>query len=134
MDLEPSGHKSLFTQCILIVEDDENIGEYLVQAIEQETPYCPLLVNSSQQAIETLQQVKPDLLLLNYHLLSSMNGIELYDVIHSTLGFEHVPAIIMSASLPHAAIEYEIQKRGLVALSQPHDLNEFLTAIQSALE
>jgi DNA-binding NtrC family response regulator len=134
MDQDPSTHISLFPKCILIVEDDASIGEYLVQAIEQETPYCPLLVSGSQLALEVMQQVKPDLLLLDYRLLSLMNGIELYDLIHSTHGFEHIPAIIMSASLPQPALEYEIKKRGLIALPQPHDLNEFLAAIQAALQ
>ena len=133
MDREPSTHISSFPQCILIVEDDDSIGEYLVQAIEQETPYRPLLVSSSQQALEVMQQVKPSLLLLDYHLLSSMNGIEVYDLIHSTRGFENIPAIIMSASFPQAALEYEIKKRDLIALPQPHDLNEFLAALQTAL-
>src|SRR5437660_7356137 len=106
MDREPSTHISLFPKCVLIVENDDSIGEYLVQAIEQETPYRPLLVSSTQQALEVMQQVKPSLLLLDYDLLSSMNGIELYDLIHNTSGFEHIPAIIMSASFPQPALEY----------------------------
>jgi CheY-like chemotaxis protein len=133
MDQDPSTYISFFPKCILIVEDDASIGEYLVQAIEQETSYRPLLVSSSQLALEVMQQVKPDLLLLDYRLLSLMNGIELYDLIHSTDGFEHIPAIIMSASLPQPALAYEIEKRGLIALPQPHDLNEFLAALQAAL-
>jgi DNA-binding NtrC family response regulator len=131
---EPSAHISLLPRCILIVEDDESVGEYLVQAIEQETPYCPILVSSSRQALETMQQVRPDLLLLDYRLLSPINGIELYDLIHSTQGFEDIPAIIMSASLPQTSLEYEIKKRALIALPRPHDLNEFLAALHSALE
>lgn len=134
MDQEPSTHIPSLPKCILIVEDDAYIGEYLIQAIQQETPYRSLLVDSSQQALNVIQQVKPSLLLLDYHLLSSMNGIELYDLIHSTPGFEHVPAIIMSASFPHAALEHEIKKRDLIALPQPHDLNEFLAALQAALQ
>jgi DNA-binding NtrC family response regulator len=97
MDREPSTHIPSFPKCILIVEDDINIGEYLIQAIHQETAYRTMLVNSSQQAIEVIQQVKPGLHLLDYHLLSSMNGIELYD---------------------------------LIALPRPHDLNEFIAALQ----
>jgi CheY-like chemotaxis protein len=133
MDQEPSIRTSSFLKIILIVENDASVGEYLVQAIHQETPYCALLVVHSQQALEAIQHIKPSLLLLDYHLPSSMNGIELYDVIHSTRGFEHIPAMIMSASFPHAKLEHEIKKRGLIAVPQPHDLYEFLTTVKSIL-
>jgi DNA-binding NtrC family response regulator len=133
MDQEPSIRTPSFLKFILIVENDASIGEYLVQAIHQETPYRALLVVNSQQALEAIQHIKPSLLLLDYHLPSSMNGIELYDAIHSTRGFERIPAIIMSASFPHATIEHEIKKRGLITVPQPHDLNEFLATLKSVL-
>jgi CheY-like chemotaxis protein len=133
MDQEPSPPIPSFPKFILIVENDASTGEYLVQVIHQETPYRSWLVVSSQQALEAIQHVKPSLLLLDYHLLSSMNGIELYDLIHSTRGFEHIPAIIMSASFPQEALEHEIKKRSLIAVPQPHDLNELLAVLKSVL-
>jgi len=133
MDQEPSPQIPSFPKFILIVEDDASIGEYLVQAIHQETPFRSWLVASSQQALEVIQHVKPCLFLLDYHLLSSMNGIELYDVIHGTRGFEHILAIIMSASFPQEALKYEIKKRGLIAVPQPHDLSELLAILKSVL-
>ena len=133
MDQEPSIRTPSFLKIILIVENDSSLGEYLVQAIHQETPHCALLVVNSQQALEAIQHIKPSLLLLDYHLPASMDGIELYDVINSTRGFEHIPAMIMSASFPHATLEHEIKQRGLIAVPQPHDLNEFLGTLKSVL-
>lgn len=117
---------------ILIVEDDADIGAYLVTAISQETSYHPQLVMESQQALETVKHIKPDLFLLDYRL-SEGNGIELYDRLHTTAGLEAIPAIIMSASLPEGRLEEEIEQRQLFALPNPHTLDELTQTIQQAL-
>jgi CheY-like chemotaxis protein len=120
------------TRSILIVEDDEDIGAYLVSAIKQETAYDPLLVMESQQALEAVKHIKPDLFLLDYRLTES-NGLDLYDRLHATAGLEAIPAIIMSASLPEGRLEEEIKQRQLYALSNPHTLDELIKTLQQAL-
>ena len=120
------------TTSILIVEDDADIGTYLVTAIQQETSYHPLLVTESQQALETVKRIKPDLFLLDYRLTDS-NGLDLYDQLHATAGLEAIPAIIMSASLPEGRLEQEIKQRQLFALSNPHTLDELIETLQQAL-
>jgi CheY-like chemotaxis protein len=120
------------TRSILIVEDDEDIGAYLVSAIKQETAYDPLLVMESQQALEAVKHIKPDLFLLDYRLTES-NGLDLYDQLHATAGLEAIPAIIMSASLPEGRLEEEIKQRQLYALSNPHTLDELIKTLQQAL-
>jgi CheY-like chemotaxis protein len=117
---------------ILIVEDDADIGAYLVTAIKQETSYHPLLVMESQQALEAVKHIKPDLFLLDYRLTDS-NGLDLYDQLHATAGLEAIPAIIMSASLPEGPLEEEIKQRQLFALSNPHTLDELIETLQQAL-
>lgn len=120
------------TTSILIVEDDADIGTYLVTAIQQETSYQPLLVAESQQALETVKHIKPDLFLLDYRLTES-NGLALYDQLHATAGLEAIPAIIMSASLPEGRLEEEIRQRQLFALSNPHTLDELIETLHQAL-
>lgn len=117
---------------ILIVEDDADIGAYLVTAIIQETSYQPQLVMESQQALEAVKHIKPDLFLLDYRLPEG-NGIELYDQLHAIAGLEAIPAIIMSASLPEERLNEEIKKRQLFALPSPHTLDELIRTIQQAL-
>ena len=67
---------------ILLVEDDVNIGEVLVQAITQETPYHAMLVPDGFEALKAVKKTMPDLLILDYHL-PRMTGIELYDQLHT---------------------------------------------------
>ena len=114
---------------ILIVEDDPGIGQYLSLAISHETPYQSLLVTDSVRALEVVKHIRPNLFLLDYRL-RCLNGVELYDQLHLTEGLETIPAIIMSASLPHEKLENEIKQRQLVALPNPHDLDDLHQTIE----
>ena len=54
---------------ILIVEDDEDVGEFLVAAIQQETPFHPILVRDGFAAFKTVHDMKPDLFILDYSVV-----------------------------------------------------------------
>ena len=114
---------------ILIAEDDEEIGQFLLLAIEQETPYTPLWVVTSHDALRVVQEHIPLLFLLNYHL-PSMTGLQLYDQLHAIPGLETIPAIMLSATLPRA----ELKHRGIFGLDKPFDLDELLLLIERAIQ
>lgn len=113
---------------ILIVEDDTDIGAFLVQALSQETCYQALLATDGFQALKIVNDIKPNLFLLDYHL-PRMNGIELYDQLHAQKELEDVPAIMTSASLPQRAIG----KRQIINLDKPVELDGLLQVIQEVL-
>jgi DNA-binding response OmpR family regulator len=110
---------------ILMVEDDADIGTFLEQIIMQETYHQPLLVTSGIQALQVIHNITPDLLLLDYQL-PGMNGLELYDHLHTMKGLEEVPAIMVSARLPRQ----ELAHRNIVGMSKPLDLDELLETIE----
>jgi DNA-binding response OmpR family regulator len=113
---------------ILIVEDDESIGEVLVQAIVQETSYLAILVPDGLAALHTAAEIKPSLFILDYQL-PRMHGIDLYDRLHAMTGLEMVPAMMISARLP----QQELDKRNILGMNKPLDLDEFLQAIDQLL-
>jgi|SRR5436305_14991818 len=113
---------------ILVVEDDEAIGTLLVQLLAQETCYQALLAADGFEALNMVREVKPDLFILDYQL-PSMNGIQLYDRLHIISQLEKVPAILLSARLPR----YEVEKRSLIGLGKPFDLDELLETVNKAL-
>jgi DNA-binding response OmpR family regulator len=119
---DPTDVKTVF-----IVEDDEAIGDLLVQAIEQETSYHAVLASDGFQALKMLRTVKPDLILLDYGL-PGMNGLELYDTIHTVKALKHLPVLIVSAET--ARIQKEIKARQLPQLQKPFDLANLLQAIE----
>src|SRR6266487_2200594 len=114
---------------VLVVEDDVGIGNFLVQAISQETSHHALLVADGFQALKTVASIKPSLFILDYQL-PRMNGIELYDQLHATKGLEEIPAIVISARLPRK----EIEKRKIMAMSKPLELDDFLNTIEKLLD
>ncbi len=113
---------------ILVVEDDIHIGEVLVQAISQETPFLAILVQNGDEALNTVKGVKPNLFILDYQL-PHINGIELYDQLHTIAGLGQVPTIMISAQLPVK----ELKKRNIIGMNKPLDLDDFLQSIEHFL-
>jgi len=113
---------------VLVVEDDAHIGAFLIEAITQETPHHAILVPTGAEALQVVQQVKPELLILDFHL-PGMNGLELYDHIHAIPGLQQVPAIMMSARLPRA----ELEKRAIIGINKPFELDDFLQTVHDLL-
>ena len=128
MSQDPSSKPDENVKMILVVEDDAGIGSFLVQAITQETPYLALLVSDGFQALNAVANVKPSLFILDYQL-PRMNGIELYDRLHTTKEMEHVPAIIISARLPRK----EIEERKIIGMNKPLELDDLLKTIEKLL-
>ncbi|TMD41231.1 MAG: response regulator [Chloroflexi bacterium] len=120
------GHDSVKT--ILVVEDDENIGELIVEAFIQETPYQAMLATDGKQALKIVQNVKPNVLLVDNNL-PDMKGIELYDRIQVEKELENVPVLLMSANVP----VQEVKKRNLFCLNKPFELNDLLQTIENLL-
>ncbi len=116
------------SKIILLVEDDVNIGEVLVQAISQETSYLPILVVDGFEALNVVKKCKPRLFILDYQL-PGMNGIELYDHLHAIEELSLVPAIMMSARLP----QRELDKRKILGMNKPIDLDDFLETIEQLI-
>jgi DNA-binding response OmpR family regulator len=128
MDTSNSAQKDpTAVKTVFIVEDDEAIGELLVQAIKQETSYQAVLASDGFQALKMLRTVKPDLLILDYGL-PDMNGLEFYDTIHAAKALEHLPVLIVSAETER--IQKEIKARQLAQLQKPFELANLLQAIE----
>ena len=70
---QSSEGENIAVKSILVVEDDSDIGLFLVQAISQETPHQALLVTDGFQALKAVASIKPNLFILDYWL-PSMNG------------------------------------------------------------
>jgi CheY-like chemotaxis protein len=84
---------------ILIVEDDTAFGPLLQEALQEEAMYQVFLTTSAEMALQMLQTINPELFLLDYHL-PKMNGLELADHLQSTVEWEYIPILLMTASFP----------------------------------
>lgn len=124
----PPAAQILRSSSILIVEDDEDVGEFLQQTIDELTPYQTTVVHDGYGALEKARQINPCLLLLDYKL-PGLNGIEIYDHLQNIEETRGIPAIMMSASLP---VE-ELQQRGIYQLRKPMDIGNVIRMITHAL-
>lgn len=113
---------------ILLVEDDITIAELLVQMIAQETHYQIFAVPDGPQALDIVNKIKPDLLILDYWLPST-HGIEVYDQLHNLERLKQVPAIMLSVDAPLR----EINRRQITYLRKPFDMYKLLEVINTFL-
>jgi CheY-like chemotaxis protein len=116
------------TKIIFIVEDDIDVGEFLVETLKNLTPYQALLARDGFQALKMIKTLKPDLFVLDYQL-PGMNGLELHDYFRATDGLGQVPTLFMSANMP----EKEAEKRHAAYISKPFEFEDFLMLIEQLL-
>jgi DNA-binding NtrC family response regulator len=114
-------------KAILVVEDDEGIGEVIQLALAEEPGYDTIVVANPYEALRVASNVKPNLFIIDYRL-SSMNGIALYEQLHATDGLQGVPAILMSASIEQ--LQQELSERNLTGLAKPFSLDELVETIK----
>lgn len=122
-------HGETRIETILLVEDDEDIGEFIAQALKDETPYTVLHVTDGTRALDAVNSVKPSLFILDYQL-PGINGIELHDRLHAIKELETIPTLIVSANVPSRK---DMQQRQIAFLKKPFDLNELFKAVEGLL-
>ena len=131
LDTEQVSRESQETpSMILLVEDDPNIGAFLVEAIAQETPYRAVVASDSNAALKLVRHFTPCLFILDYGL-PGMNGIELYDRLHVNKELAPIPAILITAN--RHVPQQQIQQRQLITFMKPLELNAFLATIATLL-
>lgn len=121
--------KQKTTPTILVVEDDEAIGEFIVTALTQAASYHAIHVTNAAQAVEVAAFSNPCLFLLDYRL-PGITGLELADRLHSMKDLEHVPTLMMSANLPPRRA---LQERHILFLAKPFELNDLLHTVEYLL-
>jgi DNA-binding response OmpR family regulator len=113
---------------VVVVEDDRPIGQLLVGVINDEDGYRAIHLTQPDDALRTLERIKPDLLILDVGL-PGMSGLELYDRLHEDAHLRTVPVLFETAvSREHLA---EFRKRGIRnVLQKPFDLNELMAEVK----
>jgi PleD family two-component response regulator len=115
---------------ILIVVNDAKVGSFLAQVIKNETMHHIILATDEQQALKIIQEVKPDLFILDCKL-SNIESFELYDRLHTTEGLESVPAILsnISTRFPRRSLK----KRYIKGRDKSSELENLLHTIEEML-
>lgn len=113
------------SKTILVVEDDAEIGEFLLAALTMEVRYHVLLAENGALALELIKTVLPDLFLLDYHL-PGINGLELAQQLSSNPAFASIPILLMSANLPRG----QLRDLPITCIEKPFELDELFRIIE----
>jgi two-component system cell cycle response regulator DivK len=107
---------------VLVVEDDQVIGQLIADAISAEPGYCAILVAASAAALEATKHMTPDVMVVDVRL-PGMSGFELYDRLKKDPRTSKIPVLFETASGPEAIGEF--RRRGIATyVKKPFDLNE----------
>jgi DNA-binding response OmpR family regulator len=118
---------------ILVIEDDKDIRDTIVYALEEEKYEVTSSENS--KILKDLDQIKPDIILLDNWLTewkSDANGQQLSKDLKTNPATAHIPIIIVSA----VSNIKEIAEAGMANgyLRKPFDLSELLSVVKKHLK
>ncbi|HLJ36045.1 MAG TPA: response regulator [Ktedonobacteraceae bacterium] len=105
---------------ILVVMPDPYQGEAVTRHFSSRPHHHMELMTSAAAALNFVKHIKPNLILLEYHL-PDMDGLALYDLLHETRELACIPTIIFGVPLPTQALAF-VRTQQLVILNTPIDL------------
>jgi CheY-like chemotaxis protein len=121
---------------ILIVEDEAILAMNLQDKLLDLGYEVPATAESGKQALELVDQVRPDLVLMDIKLKDGMDGLEAARLIH--LKYQDIPIIFMTAYGDEHTIQRAIASGSqgfLMKPFQPSQLNRMLvSALQNPIQ
>lgn len=116
------------TPCILIIDDDEGILEFIGEALTDEG-YQVMTTTNGAEALERIAQSPPDLILLDMRM-PVMDGWQFAQAYRETPG-PHAPIIVITAARDAAASAAEIGAEGYLA--KPFSLDDLSRVVAQHL-
>ena len=117
---------------ILVVDDDEEIVELLVDALGRDGRFEVKTASSGYDAGMVTQQLRPDLILLDY-MLPDVNGNIVCQTIRRNPEFEKTKIIIISGVVKQDEIEHLLRCGAEDFLRKPFDIDELTGRITTLL-
>ncbi|NIM94941.1 MAG: response regulator [Anaerolineales bacterium] len=117
---------------VLIIEDEPGTAEMYRIVLEVEG-YEVHIAHTSSSALKFLDQMKPDLILLDVVLRSS-SGLDLCRTIRDDLGYNELPIVIVSVRGSPSDVEAGFAAGANDYLRKPVTQDELLEAVRKGLE
>jgi DNA-binding response OmpR family regulator len=114
---------------IVIGEDDEPIARLLRDAINDEPAYQAVIVPDGALVLETVRQVKADMLILDI-MMPGLNGLEVYDRVRADSDVQHMPVLFVTAASKDYERQFKDRKIADV-ITKPFDLNDLLAKVRA---
>jgi len=121
------------THSTIMMVDDEPINMEIVKAYLEEEGYSKfILLEKSMETIKTIEEKRPDILLLDL-MMPEMSGFDILSAVRSHPKLEHLPILVLTASTD---TETKLQVLDLGAtdfLAKPVDQSELRLRVRNTL-
>lgn len=116
---------------ILIVEDELVIALDIKYTLESEGYDVIDIVATSEEAIKSIKEIKPDLLLMDIILEGPQNGIELTKMIQKEY---NIPVLYITALIDNKTYEDAEKTKPICYLVKPYRDKELVTWVDKAFK
>ena len=117
---------------IFVVEDENIVAEDLRERLEKNNYEVVGIADSGKQAIEQVQQLRPDLLLMDVRVKGELNGIETAIVIQSF--FEEPLPVVFLTGFSEKSFPYLKVLDDYIYINKPYSEEILLQSIERALK
>jgi PAS domain S-box-containing protein len=118
------------TARLLVVEDENIIAMDLKSRLTRLGYVVPALVSSGEEAIQTVEQIRPDLVLMDIVLKGAMDGVQTAEYIRARFD---VPVIYLTADLDEEVMQRITLSEPYGYILKPFEDRELQMAIQIAI-
>ena len=115
---------------ILVVEDEAFVAEEIREDLERGGYRVPEIVSSGEEVMEAVQRVKPDLILMDVHIESAVDGI---DAAYLTQAEFKIPVIYLTAYSDVDTLRRASATNPAAFLLKPFREEDLLSSVRSAL-
>lgn len=95
--------------------------------------YDVILATSGRQALNTIPQEEPDLILLDYEM-PEMNGKEVFEAILDDEDMRHIPVVFLTSVSERKTVFSILQSKPAGYIIKPVDQEKLLSTVQEVLE
>jgi len=124
----PIYEKINFPGVVLVVEDEASVRASLTRLLNMKG-IDAIVVATADDALAKInrQEIRPDLLICDYNLRGSANGIDTVNALRTSLGW-NIPAIVMTGDIRSEVVE-AVAAQGISVLIKPFLADELLQQI-----
>lgn len=118
---------------LILVVDDVTKNLQLVMEILEQIGYETTFATGGKKALERLETVKPDLILLDL-MMPDMGGLEVCEILKADPRYQKIPVIFLTASNEQESLIDAFEKGAVDYVTKPFHSAELLARVRTHLE
>jgi excisionase family DNA binding protein len=129
--LDSSGPGAAGGPLVLIVDDDEQVREYVRVNLEAEG-YNVREAGNAEEGLRALEESQPDLVLLDV-MMPQVDGWEMLQLLHERHGADAVPVVMFSGKVDEAAADEAAERGAQGFIGKPFDPSQLIEKTRQLL-